>query len=119
MAATGFRAICGCLTIAAEPTQARDTAAYWPASRMFGVAFGKVRAAYPGIRLLVPEYGLSRTAADTTGAGRAHTVREHVTWLRQQNDVDAIAYWNNWAEFELGDPPPEATAWRDLQVGTT
>ncbi|MEW2589308.1 hypothetical protein AB0893_02765 [Micromonospora aurantiaca] len=95
----------------------RDTAAYWPASRMFGVAFGKVRAAYPGIRLLVPEYGLSRIAADTTGAGRARTIREHLTWLRQQNDVDAIAYWNNWAEFELGDPPLEATTWRDLQVG--
>ncbi|PTA46220.1 hypothetical protein [Micromonospora sp. RP3T] len=93
----------------------RDTAAYWPASRMFGVAFGKVRAACPGVRLLVPEYGLSRTTADTTGAGRAQAVRDHVGWLRQQTDVDAIAYWNNWAEFALGDPPLDATAWRDLQ----
>ncbi|MEE3920610.1 hypothetical protein V2I01_27325 [Micromonospora sp. BRA006-A] len=65
----------------------------------------------------MPEYGLSRIATDATGAGRARTIREHVTRLRQQNDVDAIAYWNNWAEFELGDPPLEATAWRDLQVG--
>ncbi|MET8910667.1 hypothetical protein [Micromonospora sp. NPDC004551] len=93
----------------------RDTATYWPASRMFGVAFGKVRAAYPGIRLLVPEYGLVRTTADATGAGRAQAMRDHVTWLRQQNDVDAVAYWNNWAEYELGDPPLESTAWRNLQ----
>ncbi|RZU74500.1 activator of Hsp90 ATPase-like protein [Micromonospora kangleipakensis] len=39
----------------------RDTSTYWTAFRMFGLAFGKVRAAYPGIRLLVPENGLSRT----------------------------------------------------------
>ncbi|MFC4145091.1 hypothetical protein ACFO0M_02375 [Micromonospora mangrovi] len=95
----------------------RDTATYWTASRMFGVSFGKVRAAYPGIRLLVPEYGLTRTTADTTGAGRAQTLKDHVTWLRQQADVDAVAYWNNWAEFELGDPPLESTAWRNLQLG--
>ncbi|WFE39424.1 hypothetical protein [Micromonospora sp. WMMD998] len=95
----------------------QDTAAYWPASRMFGVAFGKVRAAVPGVRLLVPEYGLSRTTADTTGAGRAQALRDHVTWLRQQHDVDAIAYWNNSTGVPLGDPPLESTAWRDLQLG--
>ncbi|SBT39074.1 glycoside hydrolase family 26 protein [Micromonospora narathiwatensis] len=95
----------------------RDTASYWPASRIFGTAFNKVRAAYPTIRLLVPEYGLVRTTADTTGTGRAQAMRDHVTWLRQQPYVDAIAYWNNWAEFQLGYPSPEATAWRDLQAG--
>ncbi|MBM0228045.1 MULTISPECIES: hypothetical protein [Micromonospora] len=94
----------------------RDTSTYWTAARMFGVAFGKIRAAYPGLRLLVPEYGLSRTTTDTTGAGRAQALRDHVTWLRQQADVDAVAYWNNWAEFELPDPPLESTAWRNLQA---
>ncbi|MCW3815055.1 hypothetical protein ONA91_11370 [Micromonospora sp. DR5-3] len=95
----------------------RDTATYWPASRIFGTAFGKVRAAYPGVRLLVPEYGLVRTTADKTGTGRAQAMKDHVTWLRQQAYVDAVAYWNNWAEFQLAYPSPEATAWRDLQNG--
>ncbi len=95
----------------------QDTGSYWPASRMFGTAFGKVRAAYPGIRLLVPEYGLVRTTADTTGTGRARAMTDHVTWLRQQPGVDAVAYWNNWPQYRLADPSPEATAWRNLQAG--
>ncbi|MGC4886717.1 hypothetical protein [Micromonospora sp. DT227] len=94
----------------------RDTATYWGPDRMFGVAFGKVRAALPGVRLLVPEYGLTRTVSDTTGAGRATAIREHVTWLRQQPDVDAVAYWNNWAEYEISSYPLESKAWRDSQM---
>ncbi|MEU8262518.1 hypothetical protein AB0C02_18030 [Micromonospora sp. NPDC048999] len=98
-------------------TYSQDTGSYWPASRMFGTAFGKVRAAYPGVRLLVPEYGLVRTTADTTGTGRAQAMTDHVTWLRQQPGVDGVAYWNNWAQYQLAFPSPEATAWRNLQAG--
>jgi hypothetical protein len=94
----------------------RDTGSYWTPFRMFGVAFGKVRAAYPGTRLLVPEYGLVRTTTDSTGAGRAKAMRDHVTWLRQQPNVDAIAYWNNWAEYQISGLPLESDAWRALQA---
>ncbi|WP_053065547.1 hypothetical protein [Micromonospora sp. RV43] len=93
----------------------RDTAAYWGPDRMFGVAFGKVRKALPKARLLVPEYGLVRTTTDITGAGRAKAIREHIAWLRQQPDVDAVAYWNNWPEYEISSHELEAQAWRDAQ----
>ncbi|MEU0078584.1 glycosyl hydrolase [Micromonospora tulbaghiae] len=91
---------------------------YWPASRMFGVTFDKVRAAYPGIRLWVPEYGITRLNSDTSGAGRAAAIRDHLAWLRGQQDVDAVAYFHNqaqFAKFALTDTPSQQ-AWRDMQV---
>lgn len=100
----------------------RDTVAYWPASRMFGAAFAKVRTAQPGVRLLVPEYGLTRTAGDATGEGRARAIRDHVAWLRQQADVDAVAYWSNAvvdADYRIAAGTPEAAAWRAAQQQIT
>lgn len=94
----------------------RDTTAYWSPARMFGTAFAKVRTNVPKARLLVPEYGLMRTTADTTGAGRAKAIREHLAWLKQQPDVDAAAYWNNWDEYEISSHPLESKAWRDMQA---
>ncbi|WP_240322240.1 glycosyl hydrolase [Micromonospora aurantiaca] len=93
-------------------------ASYWQVSKMFGVAFGKVRAAYPGIRLWVPEYGITRLTSDTTGAGRAQAIRDQTTWLKQQPDVDGVAYFHNQAQFlkfALTDVPSQQ-AWRDMQT---
>ncbi|MFI5833226.1 hypothetical protein ACIA5A_06065 [Micromonospora sp. NPDC051300] len=97
----------------------QDKTAYWPASRMFGVAFGKVRAAYPGIRLWVPEYGLVRATADTSGQGRAQAIRDHAAFIRAQADVDGWAYFNNNAQFPqfaFASGSPEGQAWRDTQT---
>ncbi|MEU3452197.1 hypothetical protein ABZ671_00940 [Micromonospora sp. NPDC006766] len=96
----------------------QDTGSYWPAARMFGTAFAKVRAAFPGIRLLVPEYGLVRTTGDTSGAGRAQAIREHIGWLRRQDDLEAVAYFNSsvFPQFVLSPTSPEAQAWRDMQA---
>lgn len=94
-------------------------AAYWGVEKMFGVGFGKVRAAYPGIRLWVPEYGIARLDSDRTGAGRAQAIRDHITWLRTQADVDAVAYFNNQADFPqyaFASTSPEGLAWRELQA---
>ncbi|WFE41967.1 hypothetical protein [Micromonospora sp. WMMD998] len=96
----------------------QDRASYWPASRMFGVALGKVRAAYPGVRLWVPEYGRVRTTADNTGAGRAQAVRSDMAWLTAQSDVDAVGYYNNAVDFPqyaITAASPEGQAWRDMQ----
>lgn len=99
----------------------RDTTAYRPASRLFGAAFNKVRAAAPGVRLLVPEYGRTRVSADTTGVGRAAAIREDLGWLRQQPDVDAVAYWSNTVrekdgtliDYRIAADSPEAAALRE------
>lgn len=96
-----------------------SAASYWAVSKMFGVAFGKVRAAFPGVRLWVPEYGITRLNTDTTGAGRAQAVRDQVTWLKGQPDVDAVAYFNNMAQFPkyaLTVGTPESQAWKDMQA---
>lgn len=94
-------------------------AAYWAPSKMFGVAFGKIRAAYPGIRLWVPEMGITKLTTDTTGAGRAQAIRDHIGWLRTQPDVDAVAYFNNMAQFPkyaFTATSLEGQAWRDMQA---
>jgi hypothetical protein len=94
-------------------------AAYWAPAKMFGVAFGKIRSAYPGIRLWVPEYGITRLNTDTTGAGRAQAIRDQVGWLKTQTDVDAVAYYNNAADFPkyaIDPTGPEGQAWRDMQA---
>ncbi|MEU7570320.1 hypothetical protein [Micromonospora sp. NPDC049240] len=88
--------------------------AYWGPDKMFGLAFAKIRAAYPGVRLLVPEYGIRRISSDKTGEGRAQAIRDHIAWLGQQDDVDYVAYWNNWAEYSLTADSPEAAAYREI-----
>ena len=91
---------------------------YWAVSRMFGVAFGKIRTAFPGIRLWVPEYGITKLSTDSTGTGRAQAIRSQITWLKGQPDVDGVAYFHNqaqFAKFALTDAPSQQ-AWRDMQA---
>lgn len=97
----------------------QSTTSYWSVNQMFVPAFSKVRAAYPGIKLMVPEYGLVRTTADTTGTGRAATLKTHVRWLRTQPDVLAVAYFN--ATGSIPGVPftptsPEGQAWKELMA---
>ncbi|MEV5629196.1 glycosyl hydrolase [Micromonospora tulbaghiae] len=92
---------------------------YWQVAKMFGVAFGKIRATYPGVRLWVPEYGITRLNSDSSGTGRAQTIRDQITWLKQQPDVDGVAYFHNQAQFAkyaLTDAPSQQ-AWRDVMAG--
>lgn len=97
----------------------QGTSAYPTNEQMFGTVFAKVKLAFPNVRLWVPEYGLLRTTADTTGQGRAQTMRTHVEYLRARGDVDAIAYFNSTGSIP-GVPfavdSPEADVWRQLQA---
>ncbi|MEU4367568.1 glycosyl hydrolase [Micromonospora chersina] len=91
---------------------------YWAVAKMFGVAFAKIRTAYPGVRLWVPEYGITKLTADSAGTGRAQAIREQITWLKGQPDVDGVAYFHNQAQFAkyaLTDAPGQQ-AWRDMQA---
>jgi hypothetical protein len=92
---------------------------YYDNTKMFTTVFNKVRSAHPGIRLLVPEYGLSRITSDTTGAGRAAAIRNHINFLRTQPDVDAVAYFNNAVQFPqyaITPTSPEGQAWIEMQA---
>ena len=92
---------------------------YWQVAKMFGVAFGKVRAAFPGVRLWVPEYGITKLSSDSSGAGRAQAIRDQITWLKGQPDVDGVAYFHNqrdFAKYALTDGPSQQ-AWRDVMAG--
>lgn len=93
-------------------------AAYWGTTKMFGTVFNKVRYAIPGVRLLVPEYGITRLTSDTTGTGRAQAIRDHMAWLRLQQDVEAVAYFNSslFPNYQIASASPEGQAWRDMQA---
>ncbi|HEY9415034.1 MAG TPA: hypothetical protein VIQ30_09775, partial [Pseudonocardia sp.] len=97
----------------------QGTSSYPTTAQMFDVVFNKVRTAYPGMRILVPEYGLLRTTADTTGAGRASTITTHINYLKSLGYVDAVAYFNSPGSIpgvEFSSTSPEADAWRALQA---
>lgn len=97
----------------------QDTNVYYSTTKMFGTVFDKVTAAYPGIRLLVPEYGMVKTTTDSTGQGRADTIRQHITYLKSRGDVDAVAYFNATGSIPgvpFTSTSPEAAVWRDLQA---
>lgn len=103
----------------------QGTSSYPTTAQMFDVAFNKVRTAYPTVRILVPEYGMLRTTADTTGSGRASTITTHINYLKSLGYVDAVAYFNAPGAIpgvEFSSTSPEADAWRALQAsqgGTT
>lgn len=95
----------------------QDTNTYWTPQQIFVPAFSKVRAAYPGLKLMVPEYGIVRTSADSTGDGRAATIKSHIRWLRTQDDVLAVAYFNapgSIPAVPFGVNTPEGQAWKEL-----
>lgn len=98
------------------------TGGYPTNAQMFDVVFGKVRTAYPGIPILVPEYGVYRQASDTTGSGRAACITSHVTYLRSLGYVKAWAYFNEEGSLPgavIDDPSPEADAVRALLASQT
>lgn len=80
---------------------------------MFEKVFDLVLAAFPGIKLMVPEYGMVLQSGDS-GTARASAITSHISYLRGRGDVLAIAYFN-----EIGSIPgvplddtPSADAWR-------
>lgn len=87
------------------------TSRYRPAVEMFGTAARIARER--GVPWLVPEYGIERITSDTTGAGRAATIREHVSWLRGQRDCLAVGWWNIGGDLITG-VEPEQTVWRGV-----
>lgn len=98
---------------------APTASAYYDTTKMFATVFNKVRAAYPGIRLLVPEYGIAKLNTDTAGTGRAAAIRSHIRYLRTLTDVDAVAYFNNAAQFPqyaITSTSPEGQAWIEMQA---
>lgn len=93
--------------------------AYYDNTKMFTTVFNKVQAAYPGIKLLVPEYGIAKINSDTDGSGRATAIRNHTTYLKNRPDVIAVAYFNNVAQFPeyaISPYPLETQAWKDMQA---
>lgn len=95
---------------------------YWSASnggyptntQMFETCFNKILAVYPGIKFMVPEYGMVKQSSDSTGSARATAINNHIAYLRSRGDVLGIAYFN-----EVGSIPgvplddtPSADAWR-------
>lgn len=93
--------------------------AYYDTTKMFTTVFNKVRAAYPGVRLWVPEYGIAKLNSDSTGSGRANAIRNHVQYLRTLTDVDVVAYFNNAVQFPqyaITATSPEGQAWIDMQA---
>ena len=94
-------------------------ASYYDNAKMFTTVFNKVRTAYPGVRILVPEYGIAKLNTDTTGAGRAAAIRGHIQYLRTLSYVDAVAYFNNAVQFPqyaITPTSPEGQAWKDMQA---
>lgn len=97
----------------------QSTSSYWTPEQMFVPSFTKIRSAYPGLPIMIPEYGIVRTSADTTGDGRAAAIKSHIRWLRTQPDVLAIAYFN--AAGSIPAVPftvnsPEGQAWKELMT---
>lgn len=97
----------------------QSTSSYWGVEQMFVPALTKVRSAYPGIKIIIPEYGFIRTNADTTGTGRAAMLKTHIRWLRTQSDILACAYFN--ATGSIPGVPftatsPEGQAWKELMA---
>lgn len=93
--------------------------AYFDNTKMFATVFNKVQAAYPGIKLMVPEYGVQRINSDTDGSGRAAAIRTHGTYLKNRPDVLAVAYYNNEAQFPqyaISPYPLETQAWKDVMA---
>lgn len=97
----------------------QDANNYWTPQQMFVPVFSKIRAAYPGLPLMVPEYGIIRINSDTTGNGRASTIKQHIRWLRTQPDVLAVAYFNSPGSIPgavFGVNTPEGQAWKELMA---
>jgi hypothetical protein len=96
--------------------------AYYDTTKMFGYVFNKVTTAFPGIKLMVPEYGLVKQPFDTTGSARASTLTTHVNYLKSRGDVLAVAYFNDTGSIPgvpFSSTSPEADAWRALQAAQT
>lgn len=90
---------------------------YWGTAKMFDVPFSRIRAAYPGIRIGIAEYGLSKQTNDTSGQARATAIRSHVTYVKSLGYVDWMAYFN--APGSIPAVPftkdsPEGLAYKDL-----
>lgn len=89
---------------------------YRPGDELFA-PLDALRRRYPGIDLVVPEYGVERLATDPTGEQRAQVMREHHRYLlqrqEQHGDILAVAWWNIGNDVITG-VEPEQTVWREI-----
>lgn len=90
--------------------------AYYTNSKMFDVPFDTVHATYPGIKLLVPEWGIARLNSDTSGNGRANAIESQWNYLKARSDVDAVAYFNSSAfpQYQISPTAPEGVKFKAL-----
>lgn len=96
-----------------------NVGSYWSTAKMFDLPIAKIRAAYPGIRIGFPEYGLSKQDNDTTGQARATAIRSHIDYLKALSYVDWIAYFNSPGSIPavpFTKTSPEGIAYKDLLV---
>lgn len=94
--------------------------AYFLTSKMFDVAFDKIHAIYPGLRLWVPEWGMSKINTDSTGSGRASAMQTQYNYLVSRGDVDGVAWFNNQASFPkyaFTSTSPEGVKFKQLSDG--
>ncbi|WP_431881811.1 hypothetical protein [Micromonospora chalcea] len=99
--------------------QSDTSVGYYSTTKMFETVFNKIHAAFPGIPLMVPEYGMVKLPSDTTGAGRAAAITTHINYLRARGDVLAVAYFNDTGSIPgvpIAKTSPEADAWRAQQA---
>lgn len=95
--------------------QSATNVPYYDNQKMFGFVFDRIHDVYPGIPLMIPEYGIVRnTSTDPTGANRAAAITGHISYLRSRGDVLAIAYFNETGSIPGVplDDTPSADAWR-------
>ena len=71
-------------------TYNQNSTRYLSPEEQFGPIAEAARAL--GVRWGVPEYGMRLLAADTTGSGRAATIRAHYAWLSAQEDLDCVGW---------------------------
>lgn len=94
--------------------QSSTSGGYYSNQKMFGYVIDKIHSVYPGIPILIPEYGMVKQTSDTTGSGRAAAITNHISYLRSRGDVLAIAYFNETGSIPGVplDDTPSADAWR-------
>lgn len=73
---------------------AATEANYKTPEKMFGYWLDLLRTKYPGIRFLVPEWGIVKINSDASGNGRADAIRAQAEYARQQPDLDAVCWFN-------------------------
>lgn len=76
-----------------------------------------VRAALPGVPIVIPEFGLALVGGDD-GTVRAQMMSAHAGYLRAQPDVAAVGWWDIGGNRITGKQPEQGTWAAVIEEGT-